>query len=231
MFPLVNLLHSQIIMRRIYIEIQAFLKKRKNAADRKKLTNPNVSIITNHCMGGFMYHDLGLQFHSPTINLKIVPDEFIEFVEHIEYFLQQEVLECLDITSPCPVGMIPYKDGQGNIHIHFVHYKTFADGARKWKERAQRVDLKNIVVFLTARDGCEESTLQRFENLPYQQRICYTNEPHPEFPHCKYARLDNSKPLVGYISDMVNIFGKRAFECNGFNYVEFINGKDQLPYK
>ena len=176
------------------------------------------------------YHDLGLQFHSPTINLKIVPDEFVEFVEHIEYYLQQEVLECFDITSPYPVGMIPYKDGKGNIHI-YVHYKTFADGVRKWKERAQRVDLKNIVVSLTARDGCEESTLQRFENLPYKQRICYTNEPHPEFPHCKYARLDNDKPLVGYISDMVNIFGKRAFECNSFDYVEFINGKEQLPYK
>ena len=121
--------------------------------------------------------------------------------------------------------------GGGKIHIHFVHYKTFDDGVKKWKERATRVHLDNMVVFLTTRDGCKDSTLARFEQLPYAQRICYTNEPHTEYPHCKHARLDNGKDLKGYISDMVNIWGKRAFECNGFDYVEFINGKSQLPYK
>lgn len=126
--------------------------------------------------------------------------------------------------------MIPFKNGGGAIHIFFVHYKTFADGVAKWKCRTKRMNWDNIVVFLTARDGCKESTLKRFEKLPYEQRICYTNEPYPEYPHCKHARLDNGQPLIGYISDMVNIFGKRAFECNGFDYVEFINGKNQLPY-
>ena len=218
------------IFRHLYIKLQHTFKNQKNRRDRKRLTNPEVTIITNHCMGGFMYHDLGLQFCSPTINLKIVPDEFIEFVEHLEYYLQQDVIECKDVEAPCPVGMI--RGVEGNIiHLHFVHYKSFEEGARKWRERRQRVHLDNVVVFLTARDGCKDSTLARFEKLPYAQRICYTNEPHPEYPHCKHARLDNGNKLKGYISDMVNIYGKRAFECNGFDYVAFINGKDQLPYK
>lgn len=219
------------VVRQLYSIFQSCLKQKKNKHDRKRLTNSTVSIITNHCMGGFMYHDLGLQFSSPTINLKILPDDFIEFVENLDYYLQQEIIECKDIESTCPVGMIPFKNGGGNIHIYFVHYKTFDNGVQKWKSRTKRVNWNNIVVFLTSRDGCKESTLKRFENLPYKQRICYTNEPHPEYPHCKYARLDNGKPLVGYISDMVNIFGKRAYECNDFDYVEFINGKDLLPYK
>ncbi|MBR6702294.1 MAG: DUF1919 domain-containing protein, partial [Clostridia bacterium] len=32
---------------------------------RKKLKNPNPSIIANNCNGGIIAHDLGLQFNSP----------------------------------------------------------------------------------------------------------------------------------------------------------------------
>ena len=215
----------------IYVRIQWLFKQFKNIVDKSRLCNNGVTIITNHCMGGFIYHDLGLQFNSPTINLKIVPDEFIELVEHLDYYLKQDIQICTDTTEKYPVGKIPFKDGDGFIHLYFVHYKTFEHAVAKWKERTMRVNWKNIVVLMTARDGCMESTLERFENLPYKQRICFTNEPYPDFPHCKYARLDNGKPLVGYISDMVNLWGKRAFECNGFDYIGFINGKDQLPYK
>ena len=219
------------VYKSLFRRVQHILKTRKNHKDRRRLSNPDVTIIANHCMGGFMYHDLGLQFQSPTINLKIIPDEFIELVEHLDYYLKQDILPCTDTTEKYPVGKIPFIDGKGFIHLYFVHYKTFEQAIAKWKERISRMNWTDIVVFMTARDGCKEETLQRFERLPYKQRICYTNDPHPEYPHTKHARLDNGKPLVGYISDMINISGKRAYECNGFDYVGFINGIDQLPYK
>ena len=209
--------------KRIYSKIQKYLKKCKNDDDRRHLKNLDFTIITNHCMGGFVYHDFGLQFLSPTINLKILPDDFIEVVEHLEYYMSQPIQEANVDGSPCPVGMIPKLKGNGCVYIHFVHYKTFEDGKSKWEERAKRINWNNIVIMMTARDGCEYSTLERFEKLPYKQRICYTLKPYPEFPHCKYATFDNGKPLVGYISDIVNIWGKRAFECNGFNLVDFLN--------
>jgi hypothetical protein len=62
-------------------------------------------------MGGFIYHDMGLQFLTPTINLKILPDDFIELVEHLEYYMQQPVQEAHIDGSPCPVGMIPQIGG------------------------------------------------------------------------------------------------------------------------
>lgn len=218
-------------MNRQISKLQHFFKPYRNKIQCHRLKNKDVSIITNHCMGGFIYHDMGLQFLTPTINLKILPDDFIELVEHLEYYMQQPVYEAHIDGSPCPVGMIPQILGGKNLYIHFVHYKTFEEGKAKWEERAKRINWNNIVVMMTARDGCEESTLARFEQLSYKQRICYTNEPHPKYPHCKYARLDNGKKLVGYISDMVNIWGKRAFECNGFDYIGFLNGESQLPYK
>lgn len=212
------------VLRSIYVRLQFFFKACRNRIDRKRLINTDFSIITNHCMGGFIYHDLGLKFLSPTINLKILPDDFIEVLEHLEYYLNHEIVEAHISNSPCPVGKIPKLGVEGEfIFIHFVHYKTFDEAVEKWKQRSSRINWKNIVVMMTARDGCKESTLQRFENLPYEKRICFTLHPYPKYKHCKYACLDNGKPLKGYISDMVNIWGKRAFECNGFDYIRFLS--------
>lgn len=213
------------IYKSAYNRVQTLLKAQKNRKDRKRLINKDFTIITNHCMGGFIYHDLGLQFFSPTINLKILPDDFIELAEHLKYYMEQPMLEAQVEGSPYPVGLLPKLGGAESdcIYIHFVHYKTFEEGKKKWEQRARRINRDNIVIMMTARDGCEYSTLERFEKLPYKQRICYTLKPYPEFPHTKYAAFDNGKPLTGYISDMVNIFGKRAFECNGFDYISFLN--------
>lgn len=182
-------------------------------------------------MGGIMYHDLGLQFLSPTINLKILPDDFIEFCEDLDYYLQQKVERAPEMEGTFPVGKIGRKDGNGYIYIYFVHYLHFNDAVEKWKSRSKRINWENIIILMTAREGCEYETLQRFERLPYERRICFTLKSYPEFPHCKYARLDNGKELRGYISDMVSITGKRAYECNGFDYVEFINGINNNNYQ
>lgn len=182
-------------------------------------------------MGGIMYHDLGLQFLSPTINLKIEPDDYIEFVEHLEYYLQQKVEPAKEKNEKYPVGRILRKDANGYIYIYFVHYHSFDDAISKWESRTKRINWKNMIILMTARDGCEYTTLERFEKLPYDCKVCFTLKPYPEFPHCKYARLDNGKNLRGYISDMVALNGKRAYECNGFDYVGLINGNKELNYE
>lgn len=38
----------------------------RNRVDLLRLKNKDFSILTNHCMGGIIYHDLGLKFLSPT---------------------------------------------------------------------------------------------------------------------------------------------------------------------
>lgn len=219
------------IIKSILYRLQMQMRNLRNYHQRNKLLRTDFTLISNHCMGGIMYHDLGLQFLSPTINLKILPDDYIEFIEHLDYYLKQRVEHAPEMEGTFPVGKIGRKDGNGYIYIYFVHYHSFYDAVEKWKSRSKRINWENIIILMTARDGCEYETLQRFERLPYERRICFTLKPYPEFPHCKYARLDNGKELRGYISDMVSITGKRAYECNGFDYVEFINGRDQLPYK
>lgn len=76
---------------KIRATIQLFFLNFKNSHDRIRLRNDNFTIITNHCMGGFIYHDLGKCFLSPTINLKISPEDFVEFAKHLKYYIHQDV--------------------------------------------------------------------------------------------------------------------------------------------
>ena len=58
---------------------------------RKRLRNFNPTIISNNCTAGFIYHDLGLEFRSPTINLTI--KQFPLFIAHLPHYLNCELME------------------------------------------------------------------------------------------------------------------------------------------
>ena len=42
----------------------------RNKWDQKNLRNRSFSLFSHNCLGGIMYHDLGVQFQSPTINMR-----------------------------------------------------------------------------------------------------------------------------------------------------------------
>ncbi len=191
------------------------LRKLRNKNMRKKLKN-NPSIITNHCIGGIISHDLGLKFLSPTVNLKILPDDFIKFIQNLDKYLNAEFVK-IESDLPYPVAKLD------DITVYFVHYKTFEEAVEKWNERKQRIDFNNIRVIMTARDGASYETLKSFNDLPYK-KVFFDEVPHPELNSAIHVHQKNGKPLGNvYISDIVTITGKRAFEINGFNIIKFLN--------
>lgn len=50
-----------------------------------------VSIISQQCIGGGIYHDMGMQFLSPTINLYFEAKDFIKFVENLKHYMNVEI--------------------------------------------------------------------------------------------------------------------------------------------
>ncbi len=191
------------------------LRKYRNKKMRKKL-KIYPSIITNHCIGGIISHDLGLKFLSPTVNLKILPDDFIKFVENLNKYLNAEFVK-IESDLPYPVAKLD------DITVYFVHYKTFDEAVEKWNERKKRIDFNNIRVIMTARDGAKNETLERFDKLPYK-KVVFDEKPHPELQSAVYVHRKGGKPLGNvYISDIVSVTGKRAFEITGFDLIEFLN--------
>lgn len=59
---------SADIVLKPYRRMQARLHERWCNVQRRRLRNYSPTIISNNCCAGFIYHDLGLKFNSPTIN-------------------------------------------------------------------------------------------------------------------------------------------------------------------
>ncbi len=187
----------------------------RNKLDRARFNNPEVSIITNYCMGGIICHDLSIRFNSPTVNLKILPSDFIKLLENLKEYMDKEIIEIKVDSVSYPVGMLD------DIKLWFVHYKTFEDAVNTWNRRKKRINWDNIRVMLTVREECNDDILSRFEKLPYK-KVAFANEEHPNFASVIFANK-NGKQLSGYISDIINIFGKRGYQTGGFNYIKFLN--------
>ena len=133
-------------------------------ASKARLVNSNVSVFSSNCVGGVICHDLGIRFNSPTVNLFMVPADFVKFASDPETFLSQPV-ERVDTGTSYPVGRL------GEITLHFMHYASFTEAEAAWKRRCTRVDLDNSRWILVDRDGLDEETAQAFEAIPREGKV------------------------------------------------------------
>lgn len=55
----------------------------------KKLVKPTTSVITSNCFAGRIMQDLKMQYNSPTEGLYFMMPDYLEFLEHLEYYTQK----------------------------------------------------------------------------------------------------------------------------------------------
>ena len=77
----------------------------RNKIERKKIKNKEFTILSNTCIGGIIYNDLGQRFLSPTINLYITPKDFVEFLENLDDYLSSEIEPVKSLLN-YPIGKI-----------------------------------------------------------------------------------------------------------------------------
>lgn len=176
------------------------LKKRL----RKQAIDTNISIISQNCIGGVMYHELGLKFCSPTINIYIEAEDFIKFCENMQHYLSIEAKSLRFVKERSyPVG---YLD---DIKIYFVHYTSEEEAIKKWEERRKRINYKKICIVMTDRDGFNKEILHRFSSLKYKKIL---------FASRNYSNKDvifmpcfKRQQCVGGLTAYCNVFGKRYY--------------------
>ena len=139
---------------------------------RKTLRKRDITLITNNCIGGIIYHDMHLQFRSPTINLYFDNEEFIRFCTYLDEYLSLEVEECTSIEKTFPVGVL--HGLHGDVHIYFMHYVSFKQAVAKWNERKLRINYNNIHVIMEAQ-RCSFSTLAKFNDIPFTNKVVLTD--------------------------------------------------------
>lgn len=193
-----------------------------NPVQRKKLTNKNFTILSNNCIGGFLYQDFELPYLSPTVNLYISPKDFVKFCKDIKKYVNLEMKEGTDETVNCPIGVIE------DIKIYFVHYKTFKEGKEKWDNRKKRINYQNIYCMMTDRNTvycnpevCEEEVIYEFDSLPIKNKVVFTSKKF-DLNSVHYLPKYKNK-VVEVATDYINLFGKYVIESNGFDCADFLN--------
>lgn len=149
---------------------------------RRKIKYNDFTIISNNCWGGLVYQYYGLPYYSPTVGLFIMDDDYIKFLEHFDHYI---VL---------PLKFIPFKNSRyydylirestakphypigilGDIEIHFLHYKSEDEALIKWKRRCKRINKKRMLIKMSQRYIHTKDILERFDALPYKNKICFT---------------------------------------------------------
>jgi uncharacterized protein (DUF1919 family) len=189
----------------------------RNRRDKFRLRNKNMSIISQNCIGGIMYHDLELEFLSPTINLSMNAEDFISFCEQLKVNLSAE-LEFVETDKPYPVAKL----GSGEILLNFLHDIDREKIIRDWERRKKRVNWNNIFIIMTDRDGCTEQIIDRFEKLDYENKILLSHVPNGNYKSIQYIQGYEHRKEVPPLTDIDTFLGRRQYE-RGFDYIKFLN--------
>ena len=204
--------------------LHAWTRKRRASYYKKlqkRLTNTTPTIIANDCFGGLIYHNLGLRFTSPTVNLYIEKDDFIVFVQHLKEYLDADIVEIPNSNTPYPMGKMIYNDTP--VRLHFMHYGTFEQAKQKWNERKQRIDWNNIYVILTIESDATQDDIIRFDNLPYKNKLLIVDKNEFDYPYavtCSVLQKKNYRH--GKILEYKSRFSKKRY-MDDIDYVRFLN--------
>lgn len=207
--------------------VKNFFRKRYCRKRRKNLQNRDFTIISNNCCGGVIYHNLGLQFNTPTVNLSIGSDDFFLFLENLEEALRADVSEDFVDGVSYPVGRIQLKNGRC-IRLFFKHYQTFDEAAEKWYERRSRVRLDNLYVLMEMARQTNEDLLKRFFSLPVGNKFALVDKAFPEYTKTqvlnfyeKYS-VESNATIMNYRKGLLTY--KRYLD--DFDYVKWLNSKE-----
>ena len=201
--------------------VNNYLRMIINRFNQKKLKNKEFTLISSNCNGCLICHDLNVRFNSPFVNLYLEPKHFIKYIKNMEYYNECEISFVNDVSVCYPIGMLD------DISLHFVHYESEKQARDKWNERVKRINLDNMFILMSERDGCTMDDLINFDNLTYKNKVVFTHLPYKNIKSSFYISGFEEDKCVGECFRFKSRFtGKKYYD--DFNYVKWFNeGKNQ----
>lgn len=140
--------------------IYNFVKKSKN-------NFKDITILSQNCLGGIIYSDMNQMFLSPTINLFFESNDFLKFVNNLDFYLNCNIQMHWERW---PIGVL------GDIKVNFMHYNSCEEAMNAWNNRKQRVNLDKIFVLCTDRDGFNNETYELWKTIKYPKLLLTNKE-------------------------------------------------------
>lgn len=184
---------------------------------KKRLKNKDFTLLTGNCIGGYLYHQLGLPFKSPTINLMILNQDFKKMILNLKDYMTYVPTPCIDPRFPnVPCGKLQ------DIILHFTHYNSSTQGIEAWEKRKLRIDYDNCYIIISDIDLSRED----IEELQYAtcKKIVVMTSKDYGYDHCLYIPVFKGLNQVGNLLGKT-LSGKWKFE-KYFDFVGWINSDD-----
>lgn len=158
----------------LYPRLKARLDRKQQAKRIAEITSTvqakDVTILSQNCIGGVFYHDMGMQFLSPTINTFIPEPGYLRMVLNLREYMAMEPE--MRWGEEYPIGTL------GDVELHFMHYDTCREARESWCRRAARINYDRILVLCTDRDGFDDEAYALWKQIPYP-KVLFTA--HPEY--------------------------------------------------
>lgn len=139
------------------------------------IENP-VTILSDDCWGGYVYHSLGLPFSTPLINIYIKGDEYAKFVLDPLFYLNTDLTMITEGNlreGIYPVGQLG--DSDKSIKLELLHNVNFEDAKKQWDRRRKRINPNNMFLKMGF-DIAEKKKyfyINSFNNSPVQNKILF----------------------------------------------------------
>ena len=186
---------------------------------KSRLQNHGMTVISANCVGAFILHDLNEPFNSPFVNLYLSPNDFVRYLQNIEFY-QRQSLTFIQSEKPYPVAKL------ADLKVHFMHYRNSQEAQQKWLARSARMNLDNLFIMMTDKDdaqGIAYEDLAAFDQLPFKNKVVFTRKPYPEFKSAFYIKGFEKQNQVGDLFTFSGWNGVKYYDQ--FDYVAWINGK------
>ena len=185
--------------------------------------NKDITILSNNCIAGYIYHELNMRFNSPTINLYIDKDVFMFWVKHLKEYIDADLIEIKEEGINYPIGILR-KENLKDIRINFLHYKSFEEAKDKWIERYKRINYDNIYLILDIGHDCYDikELLDEFNSIDIEHKIALVSTNVNALNTQKMSCYDGNWH-GGLILEVNKETGKRNIE--EWDYKKFLNIK------
>lgn len=178
------------------------------------IENP-ITILSDDCWGGYVYHRLGLPFSSPLINIYWDRDEYARFIEKPLFYLDTDLKIETDgdiSRGIYPVGKIGTETDY--VKMKFVHNIDFAEAREQWIRRKDRINPENLFVKMGFSASVGDENVKRyvdaFCSVPYKKVLFYN------------GYFDNTQIKGQFITDRFIWKQKSGSRVQNFDYNDYL---------
>ena len=182
----------------------------------------NISIVSNNCWGGVIYHTLGMECRSPFKNVSFSSNDYIKIIGDLKHYLSVDPVwtgkKEMDTNQNREVPMLELDD----VLIKCNHDLDVGKAIQNWKRRRDKFNWNNILIEMYTEDPEVEEAFGKVTEQ-FHKRICFVSYESDKQFSMKLPRMEGQTKFYETVNANAGI-GKNAI---AYNIIAAMNGRKE----